>query len=71
MLLTTGTCVSRLFGQDLSQFKVALGSKHLLHPMNGPTPDAIYRNIKELIIHENYNYIHSHIRVNDIGENFF
>jgi len=61
VLLTTATCVSRLFAQDLSLFKVALGSNHLLHPVNGPTPDADYRDIKELVIHEDY-VVDGHLR---------
>lgn len=67
-LLTTATCVSRLFAQDLSLFKVALGSRHLVHPMNGPTPDAVYRDIVQLIVHEDYNIQGLFKRVNDIGE---
>ncbi|CAG7819684.1 unnamed protein product [Allacma fusca] len=66
VLLTTATCVSRLFAQDLSLFKVALGSNRLLHPANGLTPDADYRDIRELVIHEDY-VVDGHMRINDIA----
>lgn len=47
---------------------MALGSRHLVHPMNGPTPDAVYRDIVQLIVHEDYNIQGLFKRVNDIGE---
>ena len=67
VFLTTATCVSRMFSQDLSLFKIALGSGHLVHPANGPTADADYRDIRELVIHEDY-VVDGHLRINDIGK---
>jgi len=66
-VVTTATCVSRLFGQDFKLFRVAVGSRHLLHPGVGQSPDAVYRDVESLIIHEEFNH-GPRARVNDIGK---
>ncbi|OXA56496.1 transmembrane protease serine 11B-like protein [Folsomia candida] len=66
ILVTTATCVSRLFGQDLKQFKVVLGSRRLIHPMNGWS-QGWYRDVEELVIHEEYGVYGGVVRVNDVA----
>jgi secreted trypsin-like serine protease len=81
-ILTTATCVSRLFGQDLSLFRVAVGARRLEHPAvsadqrRSDDEHTQFRDIQSLIIHEEFQQEnfgnsrphHSRARVNDIGE---
>lgn len=64
-LLTSATCVSRLFQQDLNLFKVIPGAKHIVHPSHGLSA-AEYRDILEIHVHKDYT-VNGHLRYNDIG----
>jgi hypothetical protein len=66
-LLTTATCVSRLFGQDLGGFKVVLGSGRIIHPNNGVTKDGVSRDVTGLVIHEEYGVVGGMVRGYDVG----